>query len=391
MATGSTRVNGRDPSILMLSPRTLFREPYRCAQTECEDVIAAVEDVHLVAPQPRTRGQSELVRRANRIVTRLLHAEMLFHPAYERVKLEHDYDLFVMYVRDVDDLKLLDLVPGWRERCRRAVCICEEVWMDDFEHPRCFERLKDFDLITTQFAATVEPLRAYARQPVLYLPAAVDTLRFFPGVPGPRRTIDVFGMGRRVESMHARLKEYAHEDGLTYLFDTLDPARVRDGLREHREQFAELIKRSRYFIVNRAKVDLAHQGGRYDEVGHRSFEGAAGGAVLIGHTPRSASASALFDWPDAHLFVDLDSSAIIDLLRDLESDPDRVQRIRQDNVSNMLRRHDWSHRWLTLLQALDVPASSRLTRRIDLLSQLATDYVEQRRGARLRPLSSNAR
>jgi hypothetical protein len=152
---------------------------------------------------------------------------------------------------------------------------------------------------------------------------------------------------------------------------------VRDGLREHRVQLAEMIKRSRYFVVNRAKIDLQIHGGTHDEVGHRSFEGAAGGAVLIGHTPRGASAQQLFDWPDAHFHVDPDSSAIIDVMRELDRDPERVERIRHSNITNVLRRHDWAYRWLDLLNALGMPAMSRLARRLETLEQLAR-HQEQR-------------
>ena len=52
--------------------------------------------------------------------------------------------------------------------------------------------------------------------------------------------------------------------------------------RQHRELFANMAKRSRYFLVSPAKIDRTDETRGQVEIGHRYFEGAAAGAVMIG-------------------------------------------------------------------------------------------------------------
>jgi hypothetical protein len=157
----------------------------------------------------------------------------------------------------------------------------------------------------------------------------------------------------------------------TYLFDTVNATSVRETCDEHRQQLAEIIKRTRYFMANKAKVDAPHHRGTQEELGFRSFEGAAGGAVLIGETPKVPSLGQLFDWPDAHIHVPFDSTEVGAVIEELQKDPERVRRIRRNNVVNSLRRHDFAYRWQTILDAIGLPARPQLAQRIAKLNALA--------------------
>jgi hypothetical protein len=363
----------------MVSPRSYARALYRCGQIECEDVIRSVDDVHLIAPRAESRGNGLLARQARRLTRRLAGVELSFEPRIETVRLEQDYDVMFFYAQNVDDLRLLEHVPDWRTRCRKAVCLLEEVWGDrlDYVPPQ----LARFDLLAINFHGSVEPLQRSTGLPCLWVPPGIDTLRFVPGRPGPRRSIDVFGMGRRSQTAHRALYDHATQCGWTYLFDTIDTRAVRDGVHEHRAQLAELIKRTRYFIVNRAKFDSAEETGGQDELGFRSFEGAAAGAVMIGDAPRGPSAELLFDWPDAHIHVPADSAAIVEIMRELDRDPDRLARIRRENVANSLLRHDWAYRWQMILGALECATTLPLHERRQQLTQLAGAYGHADRSA----------
>jgi len=358
------------PRVLLVSPRRYEKAIWRCGQVEFEDLIRGVDDVDLVEPEAVVRGEGLFARQARR-VARLAHVELSFKPRVKPIGLAREYELFAFHASQPGDLAMLDVIPDWRKRCAKTVCFVDEFWIEDLQSAQWIEKLAAFDHVAVMFYNTVEPLQKAIGVPCTWVPAAVDTLRFFPGLVPPARGIDVYAMGRRSDESHRVLLSHASANNWTYLFDTIDPVRVRDELSDHRQQLAELIKRTRYFIANKAKVDSPAHRGKQEEIGFRSFEGAAGGAVLVGHTPQARSLELLFDWPDSHIHVPFGSTEIVDVIRELDKDPARVQRIRRNNVVNSLLRHDWAYRWQTVLGQLDLPATPRLLARIEKLQELA--------------------
>jgi hypothetical protein len=365
--------------VLIWSPRGYERALYRCGQIEFEDVISAVDDVELVAPRARERGQGFAVRQVRKLARRVAKVDLSFETRLEKVKLARDYDLFFFYAQSLDDLCLLASLPSFREHCRKAVCLLEEVWLEDLKGGRLPPQLAKFDAVLVSFHGTVTPLAALAGLPCTWLPPGVDALRFFPGLKPPARTIDVFAMGRRTEQAHERLCDQACVRGWTYLFDTIDPIRVRDGVREHRVQLAELVKRSRYFVVNKARIGSPGVTADQEELGFRSFEGAAGGAIMIGHTPRAESVGQLFDWPDAHVHVPYEGADIIEAMAALDRQPERVASIRRNNIVNSLRRHDWAYRWSAVLASVGMAPRPALSLRLQRLEQLALEMESAER------------
>jgi hypothetical protein len=328
----------------------------------------------LVAPRVSQRLPGKVLRKAQRVAKRAFGLQVSYSPQLEPIRIERKYELFCLYVQGLGDLDVLDAAPNWRRRCTKAVCFVEELWVRELGRwgRRTLQRLAEFDLIVCGHYGTVAPLRALVDRPCEWSPGGVDALRFFPGLHPPRRTIDLFAMGRRSDESHGALLRDAAAHDWTYLFDTLEPRRVRAGDHEqHRTQLAELVKRSRYFMVNKARVDAIEDIGAQEELGFRSFEGAAGGAVLIGHVPRGKHVDTLFDWPDAHIHVPFHSTEMADVIVSLDRDPERVERIRRDNVVNSLRRHDWSYRWRNVLEILGVTQTERLAQRTQRLHELA--------------------
>ena len=361
---------------LLYSSRHYEQVVWRCGQTEFEDVICHVDDVDMVAPKPldRTFVRGRALEKIQGVARRKLGVEFELAPQLEPVRLAHDYELFCVYLQGLGDLAALDAIPDWRKRCAKAVCVIEELWVNDLSGwgQQTLKRLAEFDQITCGHHGTVEPLQKLVGRTCRWLPGAVDALRFFPGHTPPPRHIDVFSMGRRSERSHRALFEHACKHGWMYLFDTLEPRRVRDGdLVQHRVQLAELVKRTRYFVANKGRVDAAERTHAQEELGFRSFEGAAGGAVLLGQFPKSDAARSLFDWPDAHIEVPYNSTDMPAVIDALERSPERVARIRRDNVVNTLRRHDWAYRWHGLLSALDMAPAEALLHREHLLHELA--------------------
>lgn len=165
-------------------------------------------------------------------------------------------------------------------------------------------------------------------------------------------------MGRRGPATHAAAIEHARKKpGFMYLYDSVLPGTFVDSATEHRELTANLIQRSRYFIANRAKADMPDQNENQQEYGPRFFEGAGAGAVLIGEPPKCQAFDEAFDWADAIIPLEFDSTDIVALIQELDHQPERIAKAREANVVNTLRRHDWVHRWLHILRTLGLPTT----------------------------------
>jgi hypothetical protein len=205
------------------------------------------------------------------------------------------------------------------------------------------------------------------------LPTATDTTRFSPFPNPPDRSIDVYSIGRRWDGVHKALLRAASEDGLFYVYDSYKGIAKMEPIdfREHRELYANLAKRSRYFIVSPAKMNRPEETRGQVEIGYRYFEGAAAGAVLIGQAPDCEPFREMFPWPDCVIEVRPDGSDTLDVLTDLSADPGRVHAISRRNAAESLLRHDWIHRWRTIFRHAGVEPSQAMTAREEHLKALA--------------------
>jgi hypothetical protein len=177
-------------------------------------------------------------------------------------------------------------------------------------------------------------------------------------------------MGRRIAEEHRALVACADRGEMFYVHDTTCNFDVIDP-REHRILLANLVKRTRYFITHWAKFDELTETGSHQEMGSRFFEGAAGGAVMIGSPPRCAAYDQCFDWPGAVIPTDRDGGRLPALVADLEAEPQRVARIRRNNIVHSLRRHDWAYRWRKVLDSVGLPATARAVEREERLNHIA--------------------
>jgi hypothetical protein len=264
-----------------------------------------------------------------------------------------DYDLLFIRAMTPRNLDVLDSIRGWQERCRTKVCWIEEIWLDMLQHPKWLERLLQFDHVFVGHVPTPGPLSEVIDRPCSFLSFGVDAVRFCPYPNPPARSIDFYALGRRSPATHQSLLDYAERrSGFMYFYDSARWTNFIDGHEEHRQLTANLIQRSRYFMADRAKANRPEDSKGVHVFGPRFFEGAAAGALLVGEPPKCDTFDAYFDWPDAVLPLEHGSTKITDLLDELDADPERVSRARQANITNMLRRHDWVHRWQTVLDTL---------------------------------------
>lgn len=363
-----------DPRVLMVSHRLLRPTVSFASAYEFEDVVCSIDDVDLVeieaAPPKPLRAAQKLLSRLRK------HAgiEIQHQPRRQKVRVTKPYDLFFIRVMTPRQLDILESIEGWQENCGVRVCWIDELWPHWVNYDKSLQPLQQFDHVFVGLAPTPEPLSAAIDRPSSFLSPAIDTLRFCPYPDPPTRFIDFYAMGSRSPVMHEELLAYARDRrNFTYLYDSALPTTFVAGPADHRELTASLVKRSRYFLTDRAKANAPEQTGGAHAFGPRFFEGAAGGAVLVGEPPKCATFDAYFDWPDAVVPIEHGSPGIVEVIEELDADPDRVHRASRANITNMLRRHDWTHRWLTALETVGLAPRTAAMERLAALERLAQE------------------
>jgi Glycosyl transferases group 1 len=371
-------VSGSDSNVLLLSLRRVEDLVAYCAQYEFEDVIRSVSDVDMAVP--RSLDGVELSRKAYKLARYLTGSRRLAGSVAPRLaarRLQKEYDLFLPVFSHPHQLFALSYIPEWRKRCRRAACFIAEAW-DRLLPGYLLELLSEFDHVFIAAQHAVPTISRMIGRPCSYMPHGVDTLRFCPWPDPPARTIDVCNIGRRSPITHKALLEAARQGRIFYYYDTVKPGakqvtfRVGSGA-EHRLLLANLLKRSRYYIANRARANEPELTRGRDEIGSRFFEGVASGAIVIGDPPKIHEFHERFDWPDAVIPMSFDAPDVLRQIEELDSDPVRQARIRRENVRNALLRHDWVHRLRTILDAVGLPPSSGMLAREARLTALARE------------------
>jgi len=141
--------------------------------------------------------------------------------------------------------------------------------------------------------------------------------------------------------------------------------------RQHRDHFAEMAKRSKCFMVAPGKTGSLTETQGQSEVGHRYYEGAAAGAVMLGEAPTGDSFRQMFPWVDAVIPVRPDGSDLNDTLAELSANPARTIAAGLRNAVGALLRHDWVYRWKELLKITGLEPSPGMTARELRLKEIA--------------------
>jgi len=371
-ANSSTGARSDRKRTLIHSQRNLSQIlPYRCAHFEFEDVIAQIDSVDLLAPR------ADLSTRRHSVVKRLAyHTPFALDPGIEQAPIERDYELFLAVCGNPTDLLMINAIGDWRARCKKAVCLIDEVWVTQISRYRNFLRILDkFDVVVLYYSQSVGPMNhLIGARKCIFLPPGVDTIRFCPYPNPPARSIDVYSIGRRSSVTHRTFMKMADEGRFFYLYDSTSADRVLDPL-EHRALFANLGKRSRYFIVNPGLIDRPDIRGTQIEIGNRYFEAAASGGILLGERPNNGEFEKLFDWPDALFDLPYNSPDVDKVIRDLDRQPERQEAARRMNVQHALLRHDWVYRWEAILKAVGVAPLQDLQARKERLQSFAGKMV----------------
>ncbi|MDJ0865725.1 MAG: glycosyltransferase [Myxococcota bacterium] len=355
------------PRILIGTLRRASPRVSRCGTVEFEDVVSRLDGVDLIdgraTPWPRQLAKAETV------LPRAFRRWPAAGPT------PGGYELFFVSVHSTRELCRFQPLSRFLDAARQSACSVDEVWAHGLaDRTGEIAMLRRFDHLFTSCRGAVEALAELTGRPCHYLPPSLDTERFCPFDRNLERVIDVYFMGRHREALHDALRKVTADSGRFYLFDTSIPTAVFDAV-EHRQRLAEFVGRSRYFVVDIAKADLAEHTGVQEEIGPRYFEAAAGGAIMIGVVPRNAEFEELFGWPESVVAIDDDPARIRALLEELDSSPERVEGMRRRNVAESMRRHDVAYRWRAILEALGMSPTPALAERVERLQLRAGEIL----------------
>lgn len=364
----------RKPRICMPSGRNFKRQAFMGGHYEAQDVLLEVDDVDLICLEPgRGYEFKELWQR--RLMFHDISRRVVFaNPGLHTVRLTREYDVFLARCQIEKDLLDLNAIKGWKDHCKTSVCWIDEMWAASIPRQKYWlHALKQFDHVFIGMSGTVAPLSDAIDRPCRYLPSAVDTLRFTPYPDPPARVIDMCSIGRRQEGIHQTLLEAARRRDIFYVHDTFAGSSLVDVYdhRQHRDHFANVAMRSRYFIVAPGKIDCFSETRGQAEVGQRYFEGAAAGGVMIGQAPNCAAFQDMFPWPDVVTEIQPDGSDVIEVLARLGSEPERVSAMGRRNAAEALLRHDWVYRWKEIFRVVGLKPSPRMLERERRLKDLA--------------------
>jgi glycosyl transferase family 1 len=372
----------QDARVCVPTWRAFNRGAFQCGLYEAQDVIAHVGDVELISvrAKPGTKWKENWLKNVgHHDPTGMLRS---INPGLEPVRLVKDYELLVVVCQNLRDLLYLNAIENWKDRVRTSVCWLDEMWaylVPGYKH--WLGALEQFDHIFVSYRGTALPLSEALGRPCHWMPAGVDTLRFCPYPNAPERVIDVYSIGRRHEGIHNSLLGLAKEKEIFYLHDTLWHTSSAEPIddQQHRDMYANVAKRSRFFLVAPGKIvpDIAGFQVVQSELGFRYYEGAAAGAMLLGQAPTDESFSIQFDWKDAVLEINPDGSDVVKTVRDLMAQPERIHAASQRNAEQSLLRHDWIYRWKTLYEHVGLSMSAGMGARIDRLKTLASTIGQQ--------------
>ena len=355
------------------------RNAFRTGFSEAQDVLVACDDVDLIHVEP-SKGfafsEKWLMQLVFRDVSRRL---VSLNPGLRPVRLTKDYDLFMLACPYWRDVWYANAIQGWRDHCRTSVCWIDELWSHSVPQLQYWlPALSRFDYVILGIPGSGKALSDAIGRTCHEVQAGVDAIRFSPYPNPPARVIDVYSIGRRLDGIHRAFLNSAARKEMFYIYDTLDNAsnsETPDYL-QHRDLYANIAKRSRFFMVAPGKINFPEETQGQVAIGRRYFEGSAAGAVLVGQVPDCESFRQHFDWPHAVIEIQPDGSDAVEVISRLSAEPARLREISCRNAEEALRRHDWVYRWKEILNIAGLkptPAMEAREKRLGEIAELATE------------------
>jgi len=340
--------------------------------TEFENCISSWENVDLLSiPHFSKALPTKILNNVSRKIFQITGSQKTFNPIHNYFSLIKEYDLFFFICQKPIDLLYLNSITSWRERCNKAVCLLDEIWMENYhQEQKQLSVLKKFDYIFMNLNSSIKAVASTTEKPCYYLAPGVDAIKFCPYPLSPQRNIDVCSFGRRSPTVHQSLLKLGEQENFLYIYDTMQHL-FTGNYQHHRALYQSIIKRSNYFVAYKAKFNLKGEVGTQEELNVRFFEAASGGAVILGTPPQSETFTRSFDWSDAVIDVPPQATNVAEVIAELNAQPERLKEIRKNNVINSLLRHDWVYRWGQILDKVGLSHTPKMAQRRADLKNLA--------------------
>ena len=100
---------------------------------------------------------------------------------------------------------------------------------------------------------------------------------------------------------------------------------------------------------------------------------------MIGERPKNEEFERLFDWPEAVTQLPYDSCDIDMVIKDLDGEPERQDRIRRTSLVRALMQHDWVYRWEAVLKTVGLEPMQGVLERKERLRKLAEVVLQNGR------------
>lgn len=353
--------------ILMFSQRNIYDKfHFRCYLSEFEDLICQMDSVELLCPKPMER-----FKYGTRIAQKLAaDYSIAFNPGIPKQKVAKDYDLFFAFCLWPRDLLHIESIVDWENCSKFSVCWLTEVWLSDIHASRYYlDILSKFDLVVMNLSSSVKAVNEVIGDKAFFMPLGIDCVLFCPYPNPPQRLIDMYSIGRRSEITHNKLLKMSEKNNIFYVYDSIASHLIIDST-QHRQLFANMAKRSKYFMVNPGKVDSPDEVTVQSEIGNRFFEGIAAGTIMVGEHPQTEVFKDIFYWPDAVVNLPFDSEDIDLIFSEFGKDPERQEEVRRKNIIESLQKHDWLYRWEVILQRAGLKPMPGFFERKDVLDDL---------------------
>ncbi len=368
----------QESRILVWSQRNIENFIFNSCLFEFEDLIKKVDLADIISP-PAYSFKGKVIKKIVKNSAQYFKTTAHFNPYLQPAYLEQKYDLFLAILDFPQNLSSINLLKNRQQKCYFSVCYLIEIWHKDLPKLKNFiEFFQDFDLICLGHSEIVNDVQKIIDRPCIYLPPGVDAVKFCPDLARSDRSIDLVALGRRSEIVHQSLLELAEQKKFFYYYDYITGAEQRNNRHEeHRTLIANLLKNSRYFITNYAKINQLHETHGQREIGYRFFEGTAAGCVLLGCSPDNIAFKHYFDWDNVIIPIDFDEHNIVKIIAELDAQPELLKQIQIDNVVNSLLKHDWVYRWEQILRKLGMSITPGIEQRKHQLKEMAIAYSKR--------------
>ena len=362
-----------NPNLGIFSLRGLSTHVSRCLGYEFEDLLcSSLPRTKLYAPRLNPSIRTGLKIKARLAQTGSFGGVFDNVLAIEQVD---EHEVLLAAIGGLQDLALLGAIKDWRRKSRYAICRLDELNVEELPRLRRFlPVLEQFDLVFCSEYYTAEKLREELKSPdVMYLPPGVDTLGFAPVMEPSIRPIDATNLGSIADATHKGLLEYAKQIEGFYFYDTLKGRFEARSPSEHRFRYANILKRSKYFLCHFAKMRSAEPP-RQLEFGPRYSEGIAAGCVLLGSWKSTPAFETYLGWEDAVIEMPFECPNPSEILRLLDSQADRLREISIRNVRQALEGHDHVHLWSAVVDRLRLPEAYHLRQRQEQVARKLSEF-----------------